>query len=211
MSNTTLSQFAQKVPTEAKELFDDLFDRAKEQRPTKGAFFEEMTHAFANPKTVEKTVDNPELVEKNFNLTKDLEVVNQQIADIETSHTRLLVDLSALLGSEKTLTAESVIAEIQMTQQRAMSVPTEVEVERPLAANEILFDIPEPHLSLLKATSERLNTTDKDILLDMFIRYTVEQHAQWFYPFVIKSPEFETLTGHSHQKLKLWLKKKTQK
>ena len=211
MSNTTLTPFSLKVPEDSKTLFEELFDRAKEQRPTltKGAFFEEMAHAFANPKTVEKTVDNPEHLEKIEQLTKELEFEKETALGLSQNIFDFGKSLSALFDDEKILENEEIIAEIQRTQQRAMSVPTEV--QRPLAENEILFSIPEPHLSLLKVTAERLNTTIKDILLDMFVKYTIEQRAQWFYPFVIKSTEFETITGHSHQTLEQWLKKTTQK
>jgi hypothetical protein len=212
MSNTTLTPFSLKVPEDSKILFEQLFEHERLQRPTltKGAFFEEMVHAFANPKTKEKIVDNPEHLEKIEFLTQSLEAANEEKTSIENSHVQFLNDLSALFAQE-TLSIESIIAEIQATQQRALSVPAEVEVQRPLAENEVLFSIPEPHLSLLKVTAERLNTTIKDILLDMFVKYTVEQQAQWFYPFVIKNEDFEKLTGYSHQRLKLWLKKTTQK
>jgi hypothetical protein len=212
MNNTTLTQFAQKVPTEAKDLFDELYDKEKIERTTltRGAFFEEMVHAFANPKTVEKTVDNPELLET-------LQTLKDENLTLKTTYDNFFENLSVLfenaipkLSVDELLdyiNEDWIIEQIRKTQQRAMAVPTEVEVERVLAENEILFSIPEPHLSLLKATAERQNTTCKDILLDMFIRYTVEQYNQWFYPFVIKGTDFLTITGYSHDILKKWLKK----
>ena len=64
--STKLSQITLKTPDEALGLFNEMFERARTDRPTltKGVFFEEIVYAFANPKTIEKTVDNPELLEE---------------------------------------------------------------------------------------------------------------------------------------------------
>lgn len=197
MNNTQISQFTAKVPDEAKTLFEDLFELQKKERPmlTKGAFFEEMVNAFANPKTVEKTVDNPELLNR-------LEETTGKLADYKN----LVSEIREQLQFTEDMPDDVIVPNIQATQQRAMAVPTEVEVQRPLAENEILFTIPEPHLSLLNATKERLGVSVRDILLDMFLRYTVEQYNQWFYPFVINGSDFENITGKSQKTLKLWLK-----
>lgn len=214
MSNTALSPFSLKVPEESKALFDELYEKEKTDRPTltKGAFFEEMAHAFANPKTVKKEVDNPKHLERIEFLEKDLEERSKECTDLEVKHSDFLEKLSRIFHDTDFYDEDYIIELIQETQRRALAVPTTVEkeVQRPLAENEILFSIPEPHLALLKATAEKLNTTCKDILLDMFIRYTIEQRAQWFYPFVIKANDFTVLTGHSHETLKKWLKKQTQ-
>ena len=45
--------------------------------------------------------------------------------------------------------------------------------------------------------SERYNTAiaPADVLAKMFIRYTVERYTEWFYPFVLRDSEIETITG----------------
>jgi len=198
--NTQLSQITLKAPIESKTLFDELFETARNDRPTltKGAFFEEMVHAFANPKTVEKVVDNPETISA------------LETANFSKENYRALIDeiRTALEFSDDT-PDDVIVPNIQAVQQRAMAVPSEVkvEVQRQLAENEILFTIPEPHLSLIQETAKRMNTTCKDIFLDMFIRYTVEQYAEWFYPFCINDKDFKELTGYTQKELKQWLKK----
>jgi len=92
-------------------------------------------------------------------------------------------------------------------------VPVVEYVPEPMQENEIRFEIPEPHLSLLNETKKRLSEkyqttiTIKDILLDMFARYSIEQFNEWFYPFVIAPEEFESITGYNHSQLKQWLKR----
>lgn len=77
----------------------------------------------------------------------------------------------------------------------------EVEVERPLAADEHVMHIPAQIYNLMRLTVERLNskysTTDNidDLLTKMFLRYTVERLTQWFYPWVLTDKDIEQQTG----------------
>lgn len=204
MSNR-ITQFTVKAPEDAKQLFDELFEHQKNERPllTKGTFLEEIVYAFANPKTVEKEVDNPDLLKANDELAQ----ANCQLIQAKTELNQVIADIRQVLDIKEGVENDVIISLIQATQQRAMTVPATVEVQRPLQENEILFPIPEPHLSLLKETSKRLNASIKDILLDMFFRYTVEQWNEWFYPFVINGKDFENITGHKQITLQKYLKK----
>lgn len=77
----------------------------------------------------------------------------------------------------------------------------EVEVERPLAADEHVMHIPAQIYNLMRLTVERLNnkynTNDNidDLLTKMFLRYTVERLTQWFYPWVLTDKDIEELSG----------------
>ena len=77
----------------------------------------------------------------------------------------------------------------------------EVEVERPLAADEYVMHIPAQIYNLMRLTVERLNnkysTTDNidDLLTKMFLRYTVERLTQWFYPWVLTDKDIEQQPG----------------
>ena len=50
-------------------------------------------------------------------------------------------------------------------------------------------------VNLLEKTAARLSVyykrdiTPEEILLDMFLRYTIERNAEWFYPFVLKDAD----------------------
>lgn len=50
-------------------------------------------------------------------------------------------------------------------------------------------------VKLLEKTAARLSIyykrdiTEAEILLDMFLRYTIERNAEWFYPFVLKDSD----------------------
>jgi len=106
-----------------------------------------------------------------------------------------------------------ILLEIKATQQRAMMALQDAEPV-PFPENQIMFTIDEPHLALLKATVERLSAkynatvTMKDVLLDMFARYTIEQYNEWFYPFVINGEDFHKITGFTQKQLKQWVEKK---
>lgn len=114
---------------------------------------------------------------------------------------------------EEKRTPYDVLNEIKATQQRAMMALQDAE-PAPFPENQIMFTIDEPHLALLKATVERLSAkynatvTMKDVLLDMFARYTIEQYNEWFYPFVINGEDFHKITGFTQKQLKQWVEKK---
>lgn len=93
-------------------------------------------------------------------------------------------------------------AQIQTLENREPEVrEVEVEVERPLAADEHVMHIPAQIYNLMRLTVERLNnkysTTDNidDLLTKMFLRYTVERLTQWFYPWVLRDRDIEELSG----------------
>lgn len=54
-------------------------------------------------------------------------------------------------------------------------------------------------VALLEATAARLSErynreiTPLQILVDMFIRYTIERNAEWFYPFVLKDKDIVSM------------------
>ncbi|MBP3613063.1 MAG: hypothetical protein J6J14_07675, partial [Rikenellaceae bacterium] len=93
-------------------------------------------------------------------------------------------------------------AQIQTLENREPEVrEVEVEVERPLAADEHVMHIPAQIYNLMRLTVERLNnkysTIDNidDLLTKMFLRYTVERLTQWFYPWVLTDKDIEQQTG----------------
>ncbi|MEA4975428.1 MAG: hypothetical protein VB046_06800 [Paludibacter sp.] len=170
------------------EAYQREFQKAKEENPllTNGVFFSKLIEHYINSSTS-----------------------NQQR---ESASDGLILEIAELLD----VPADKILEEIKATQQRAMMVPETVEVPEALAENEIRFEIPEPHLSLLQETKNRLSAkygsgiTIKDILLDMFARYTIEMYNQWFYPFVIRPDEFKEITGYTQNDLKAWLRKTDQ-
>ena len=93
-------------------------------------------------------------------------------------------------------------AQIQTLENREPEVrEVEVEVERPLAADEHVMHIPAQIYNMMRVTVERLNDEYKtndtiaDLLQKMFLRYTVERLTQWFYPWVLRDRDIEELSG----------------
>ena len=93
-------------------------------------------------------------------------------------------------------------AQIQTLENREPEVrEVEVEVERPLAADEHVMHIPAQIYNMMRVTVERLNDEYKtndtiaDLLQKMFLRYTVERLTQWFYPWVLTDKDIEQQTG----------------
>ncbi len=62
--------------------------------------------------------------------------------------------------------------------------------------------------ALLEATVAKLSErykkeiTAEEILRKIFLRYTVEQYCEWFYPFVMKDRDIEKITGKTIAELK---------
>ena len=200
------TQLSFRTTDEAANQFDALYKAAFAENPelTKGQFFAEfMAQRNAAP------ADQPEPVD-----------MSQYVSIAEFNN--------ALMQIQKTLNIEhledggtpleNIIDEIRDTQQRAMSALSEnnktVEVDRPLDENELRFKVEKLQLDIMTETARRLSAkfgiavTVADLMVDVTVRYIVERHTEWFFPFVISPEEFETLTGYKYKQLLLWLKKK---
>jgi hypothetical protein len=111
------------------------------------------------------------------------------------------------LDLKNTEDRDAILAEIKATQNRAFMA------QQP-APGQIAFIISELQLQLLTETTRLLSekygitVTMKDILLDIFMRYTIEQYNEWFYSFVIKNGQFEAITGKTQKELIQWLQTK---
>lgn len=163
---------------------------------------------------------NPALTKAEFfgmmvNRYSEPVIETSELGDSSLEIAQTLSDIKAILQLPEDVTDAQILEEIRATQQRAMAVPDKIieQVAEAMGENEIRFPIPEPHLSLLRKTASRLSekfgqqVTIRDVLLDMFARYTIEQFNQWFYPFVINGDDFKKITGHTQKELKAWLSK----
>lgn len=108
--------------------------------------------------------------------------------------------LSAAFGSE--------ITEINDAITLIHSMKAQIQDSRPIDPDEIILNMPDYAVKLLNETARRLSErfgreiTPEMILSDIFIRYTVEQFSEWFYPFVIAPAEMEQVCGISYHNLK---------
>ena len=205
-----MKQFTAKTDEAAVNKFDELFEAAKAENPqiTRGQFFSQIMLG-----NHQSAPDNSEELQEAQVKLQALEVKHQELSDSYDAFFAALCELLHLDYSEAT--SALVIDEIKDTQHRAMIVPDRV-VEyqhAPMLENEIRFTIGEPHLALLQETVKRLSekygqaVSMKDVLLDMFARYTIEQFNEWFYDFVINGPDFKNITGYTQKELKAWLNK----
>lgn len=104
----------------------------------------------------------------------------------------------------------------ELEQQLAESQQTLAESEQNAVAQRannsaMQIDAPDWVMALLEQTAEKLSAeygreiTATNILLDMFIRYTVERWNNWFYPFVLDDREIENITGYSIKQLEQYI------
>ena len=211
-----LKQISFKTPDEAAQLFDRLYAIALEKSPTltKGSYFEEVINGYANPKTQTVEVDNPVLTKRITDLEKEVSELNEETTNyLENSKKEFVFfsHLRTLLNLTEEASYVEIVQEIKDTQSRAMMA---LSTQEPVA-NQIMFTIDQPHLALLQETVKRLSeqygttVTMKDVLMDMFARYTIEQFNEWFYPFVINGDaDFKAITTYTQKELKQWLKTK---
>jgi len=213
-------QITFKTDEDAVSLFERMYSNALAENTnlTKGAFFEEMVNGYANPKT--KPVPDPADAQRIAELETLLETATKKATELDEEvgnylqeisiYVQFVTQLRELLSLPEDAASGEIVVEVRATQQRAMSALVLPKLEE----NQIMFTIDEPHLSLLKATVSRLSekydatVTMKDVLLDMFARYTIEQYSEWFYPFVVNGNDFKTITGYTQNELKAWLKTK---
>ena len=84
--------------------------------------------------------------------------------------------------------------------------------ENTLAENQLLLTLPDAVLKMLQLTAERLTEkyqveiTSQDVLMKIFVRYTVERYTNWFYNFVLNDNDIEACSGKSISEWKAFIK-----
>ena len=84
--------------------------------------------------------------------------------------------------------------------------------ENTLAENQLLLTLPDAVLKMLQLTAERLTEkyqveiTPQDVLMKIFVRYTVERYTNWFYNFVLSDGDIEACSGKSIAEWKAFIK-----
>ena len=84
--------------------------------------------------------------------------------------------------------------------------------EKALAENQLLLTLPDAVLKMLQLTAERLTEkyqveiTPQDVLMKIFVRYTVERYTNWFYNFVLSDGDIEACSGKSIAEWKAFIK-----
>ncbi len=154
----------------------------------------EQNFAELQQKFAEGQQNNAETLQSN---AEDL----QRIAELEQE----------LAETQQTLAeTEQSLAEVQ---QRLAECEQNAVAQR--ANDSALFLEPQDWVrNLLDSTAEKLSAkyghpvTPQMILLDMFLRYTIEQWNMWFYPFVLSDKEIEEASGLTMKQLHEYLNKK---
>ena len=84
--------------------------------------------------------------------------------------------------------------------------------DQALTANQLLLNLPDAVLKMLQLTAERLTEkyqveiTPQDVLMKIFVRYTVERYTNWFYNFVLSDGDIEACSGKSIAEWKAFIK-----
>jgi hypothetical protein len=125
----------------------------------------------------------------------------EDLTDANHELNNLIVEKNADIEA---LTAK--IAELEAREPVQVEVEKTLEVERKLNENELLFTVKEPHLSLLREQAKRLDVPEYIILVDTFIRHTVNPRDVWEYPKPILANEFEKICGYTHDQILKYLK-----
>lgn len=146
-----------------------------------------------------KNNDNTELT-KEF--TEQINLINQECNAQKTELTKQLAECEQAL-TEKDVTINELVERVQELEE-SLSSKTNIlqQLNDTVRANankttdDYLLESLEPlPAMLLKRTAENLTKkynreiTPKMILVDMFVKYTIEQYSVWFYPFVISDEE----------------------
>lgn len=135
----------------------------------------------------------------------DLQVENEHLQDVnkclQTENERLQ-NVNENLQTENNDLQEKnkELQDVNVAIQEAYKKQTAEQTE-----DELHFAVPEPAKSLLNEYAHRLNVTQGDILIDMFIRYVTEQYNHWFFDFLVKKSEFKEVCGYTHQEVLKWL------
>ena len=143
------------------------------------------------------------IMEERDSLILQVNELTSQLEEMKSN-----IDSAASVQDE----VESLKNQLSVLSQEKESILTEKEALSTKIANigenDVLVSMNDRLKLLLDTTVERLNKkynvdtiTAGDLLKKMFIRYTVEQCIEWFYPFVLSDSDIVQITGVS---MKQW-------
>jgi len=135
--------------------------------------------------------DNSHFTDKITELEKENENLKDKL-DCSNADNLQIIDLQ-----QKNTELESRLAE---TMAKLVAVPV------PTGERELRFTVPPLAFALLQEYAKRLETDPQNILIDMFLRYVVEQRNHWFFDFAVRKSEFLSITGYSYGDVEKWLK-----
>jgi hypothetical protein len=192
-----MEQINIKLTSEIKSLFQNVYEELKSsgEVSTLNEYIELLVERFQNPP--KRYINSPEVsieLTNARNTIKELRIEISEIRDKYQQQVDIITNEIILLRNKKP---------------EYIEVPVEIErlIEKELSENQLVINIPTCTKVLLFETANRLSKkynkviSAESILLNMFMRYTVEQYNQWFYPFVISSNEIEKLTGYSNREI----------
>ncbi len=151
----------------------------------------EQNFAELQQKFAEGQQNNAETLQSNAEDLQRIAELEQELAETQQSLAESEQNLAEL---QQTLAEREQNAVAQRANNSAMQI-----------------DAPDWVMALLEQTAEKLSAeygreiTATNILLDMFIRYTVERWNNWFYPFVLDDREIENITGYSIKQLEQYI------
>ena len=120
------------------------------------------------------------------NLQAELDTAREVLTQAKDKNADLQLETKALQEQYDELLEISDTYITQLREQKSVCV----EVGKPLTDTQLLLDMPEAVKKMLVLTAERLSDkyktpiTPNDILIKIFVRYTVERFTNWFYNFV---------------------------
>lgn len=85
-------------------------------------------------------------------------------------------------------------------------------INQALTENQLLLNLPDAVVKMLNLTAERLTEkyqvaiTPQDVLVKIFVRYTVERFTNWFYNFVLTDVDIEACSGKTVSEWKAFIK-----
>jgi len=136
-----------------------------------------------------------------YKLSSDdlVEFLNDRDVEMNESLEKAQEKIGSLLAENRRFGAENELLKSQMSDQR-------------LTENQLLLTLPDAVLKMLQLTAERLTQkyqveiTPQDVLMKIFVRYTVERYTNWFYNFVLNDNDIEACSGKSISEWKAFIK-----
>lgn len=215
MANQTISF---RLSDEYQAIFNKLHEQACEANGSpisKVTFLEKVLDFYSSPKVKEVEVlrDTPETTSK-------LEELQNTIEQLQSEKESLLVrlqDYESKLDESNVNTAR-LQSDYDSKQEDYLQQITDLQEQVNTANARTVLDFMDPFPARLlnltaKYLSERYNreVTPINVLVDMFIKYTIQKWSEWFYPWVLSDTEIVKEAQkfnkdiYSIKQLKAWL------
>lgn len=194
------TQLTLRVTQQTKQRFTDAFEALKAAGKvfTQAEGMEYIMNAYENPPTVEVEKDTPETLRK----LAEAEQLCSELEAAKTAAEQQMAENAAAANDEISRLQEQIRQLTEFNDNARLAHDRQQQELNEATAKIESLKLKPFTARLLELTAERLGQRYSrqiapiEVLSDMFLKYTIQQYSQWFYPFVLNDREIISVAAN---------------